>query len=289
MLKIYQYIDFHNTEFLVIGVSLLILTASSFVMVWMLNKRKFHRLKHQIPAGVVQNYLDSIIQNSSALKSSLFRGDIGSSGNPSVLPLQNLVGGSADYGSLGNEELNQKNAEISLLKSQMQERSALVKDLEDRISETVSELRGAEDKIEQLMSQLNNSSSSTPSNQSMNSQTDNVANHEMMTQLEEITKERNLLKERLQEYEIIEDDLANLKRLQQENSQLKQSVKDLEAMLNSAPEQKTNEQESNVENNVLNLADKRKEIVAEDKKEDKKNNAADTPEDLLSEFEKMLG
>lgn len=286
--KIYQYIDFHNTEFLVIGVSLLILTSSSFVMVWMLNRRKFHRLKHQIPAGVVQNYLDSIIQNSSALKSSLFRGEIGSSGNPSVLPLQNLVGGSADYGSFGSEELNQKNAEISLLKSQMQERSALVRDLEDRISETVSELRGAEDKIEQLMSQLNNSSSNS-SQKLASTQSHGVVNHEMTNELEEITKERNLLKDRLQEYEIIEDDLANLKRLQQENNQLKQSVKDLESMINSGSQKEVKDQAVSEENNVLNLADKRKELVSEDKKDDKKSANGETPEDLLSEFEKMLG
>ena len=39
-----------------------------------------------------------------------------------------------------------------------------------------------------------------------------------------VSKEKEELLEKLQEYEIIEEDLANLKRLQQENEQLKKSL-----------------------------------------------------------------
>ena len=119
-----------------------------------------------------------------------------------------------------------------------------------------------------------------------------------------VTKERDELKDKLQEYSIIEDDLANLKRLQQENEQLKKS---LEASGGTVPEAAAPVTEpipaepaaAPVEEPAA-AAPAEEPIPAEEPAaaapaeepaaaapeaptEDK------SPEDLLSEFEKMLG
>ncbi|MFN8371146.1 MAG: hypothetical protein U0T83_11060, partial [Bacteriovoracaceae bacterium] len=44
---------------------------------------------------------------------------------------------------------------------------------------------------------------------------------------DEMKADRDKLKEKLQEYEVIEDDIANLKRLQKENEELKKAIEGL--------------------------------------------------------------
>jgi hypothetical protein len=89
-----NYLDKFGPEILVIQSGLLVILSTLFLWLWFSNRRKYHNLKHAIPANVVKSYLDSIIQNSTSLKSSLFRGggtDI--NGIPSVMPLALLSGG----------------------------------------------------------------------------------------------------------------------------------------------------------------------------------------------------
>ena len=143
-------------------ISLLILFFLFVILVayWFYNKRKFNQLKHQIPASVVKNYLDTIIQNSNALKSSLFRGgglDIGD-GIPSVLPTSNLPKTQVISDPALESQLNQKNAENSHLSKELSEKESIIRDLEKRIqsssgdqSEEVEILR---DEVANLRSSL---------------------------------------------------------------------------------------------------------------------------------------
>lgn len=231
-----------TTETLTISSFLLMFIGSLIITFWVYNRRKFHRLTHQIPASVVKNYLDSIIQNSNALKSSLFRGgglDL-ADGPASVVPLSSLP--SSGIQSMGgSEELNQKNAEIASLHAKLAERSKIIQDLEKKLSEGGSKKGGAsseeleivkgeltksQKKIEELQAKLAETQKAKPAAAAAG------GSDEVQKQLEQVTKERDELKERLQEYEIIEEDLANLKRLQQENEMLKKS---LEAAQGGAP------------------------------------------------------
>ena len=92
---------------------LLVSTLAILIVYWQYNRRKFRKLTHQIPATIVKNYLDSIIQNSAALKSSLFRGG-GSQNAPSVVPSTDLPKGNVPASNMaGGKELGQKNAEIA--------------------------------------------------------------------------------------------------------------------------------------------------------------------------------
>lgn len=212
----FEFVDFHNTQVLVIGFSCLTLTAISFAFVWLYNRRRFHNLKHQIPASVVHNYIESIIQNSTALKSSLFRGLTTATAegvremHASVVPLSHLAGGVANEVGASTEEMNAKNAEIAVLKSQLKEKNSVLSEIEDKMKETSSDLKQALNKLKDAEANPKNSGS---------------GNSAVNAELEKLAKERDELKNRLEEYGVIEDDLVNLKKLQQENEQLRRSLK----------------------------------------------------------------
>ncbi len=270
---------------------------------WFYNKRKFNKLAHQIPASVVKNYLDSIIQNSNSLKSSLFRGgglDMGE-GVPSVLPVSGLGGGeSVTVDTATKEELNQKLAEISSLKSQLNEKQNMITELEGKLANAPTgeapvddgakdaQIQALQTEIEELKAQLAQAQANAGGDSG-------GGDAELQGQLSTVTKERDELKEKLQEYEIIEDDLANLKRLQQENTQLKAalekaggSVADatVEAPSDAPAEESAAEEPAAEEPAAEEPA---AEAAAEGEENPNLEGEEKSAEDLLSEFEKMLG
>jgi len=192
------------------------------VLYWIHNRRKFHQLSHQIPASIVKNYLDSIIQNSTALKSSLFRGgglDVGE-GIPSVVPVKDLPSGQVSVA-----QMNQKNAEISALHARVAEKEMVIKDLEAKIAkyESGSDVSAEKDEeIQILKSELVALQAKLKAAESRPAT--GGGDPQLAANFAKVSKEKEELLEKLQEYEIIEEDLANLKRLQQENEQLKKSL-----------------------------------------------------------------
>lgn len=319
-----NYLDKFGPELLVIQFGFLVILFTLFLWLWFANRRKYHNLKHAIPANVVKNYLDSIIQNSTALKSSLFRGgglDINSI--PSVIPLQNLLGGeglalSGAPSTALLEELNQKKAQIASLEAQLSASQNSQRELEAKYQQTLAALAAAEVKIKELEALL----------AQMRNNTDGDAT--LKAELSMLTKERDEIRDRLKEFEIIADDLANLKRLQQENEQLKRSLAaqggtppstpvakapekvpvsaDVSDLLEDLGQSKGADTDVNALEEFLSsptaeidepvaldeemipeelLADA---ISEEDVSADENKPKSDkTPEDLLSEFEKMLG
>lgn len=318
---IINYLDKFAPELLVIQFGFLVILSTLFLWLWFSNRRKYHNLKHAIPANVVKSYLDSIIQNSTSLKSQLFRGggiDVGAV--PSVMPLTNLTGGdglavSGAPSTAVLEELNQKKAQIASLEAQLSALQNAQREVEAKLSQGESALASAETKIKELEALL------------VQARTTGGGDEGLKAELEMITKERDELRDRLREFEIISDDLANLKRLQQENEQLKRSLaaqggeapvqeesaeatpaadvsellsdlgqgaeeeatgnsEALEEFLNTSEDQPESKEEAPAE------AANEEELVAamdEEKKDEEAPKAEKTPEDLLSEFEKMLG
>lgn len=216
-------LDTYGPELLLIQVGFLIILATMFLWLWFHNRKKYHNLKHAIPADIVKSYLDSIIMNSTSLKSQLFRGgglDVGSV--PSVMPLHNLVGGEslAVSGAPSTallEELNQKKAQIAALEAQVSNSQGVKTELENKLGSTQSGLSSAESKIKELESLLAKARAG-------GSNSGGGGDETLKAELNMVTKERDDLRDRLKEFEIIADDLANLKRLQQENEQLKKSL-----------------------------------------------------------------
>jgi predicted RNase H-like nuclease (RuvC/YqgF family) len=280
---------------------LLLVTMVGIIIYWFYNRKKFHQLSHEIPASVVKNYLDSIIQNSNSLKSSLFRGgglEIGN-GIPSVVPVSDLPSSSSIGLGSGREEITQKNAEIAALSQKLNDRQKQIIDLEKTIQDLSAgkgmgaetdllkkDLASAHQRIKELEALLADARASSG------------GSAELQNELITVTNERNEIRERLKEYAIIEEDLANLKRLHQENDQLKAEIMamkkggavaavaaaaptaapiedDLEAaMAEAIAESKAPTPE------VIDLPAEDLQVEAGEQK---------SAEELLSEFEKMLG
>jgi predicted nuclease with TOPRIM domain len=329
--SVINYLDKFGPELLVIQFGFLVILITLFLWLWFSNRRKYHNLKHAIPANVVKNYLDSIIQNSTALKSSLFRGGgLEVNGVPSVMPLTNLMGGES-MGVSGApstallEDVNQKKAMIAALEAQLASANGAQREIESKLNSSQGNLSSAESKIkelESLLAQAKNGAGGGGGNDAA-----------LKSELQMVTKERDEIRDRLKEFEIISDDLANLKRLQQENEQLKRSlaaaggsapapvqetkqidpnnilsqadVSDLLEDLGqsssdtssddnqaledflSSPDESAAPAEDNSEAEMLAAMNEMNDASSEG--QDDKQKTEKTPEDLLSEFEKMLG
>jgi hypothetical protein len=297
-------LDKFTPEILVILSGLLVITTTLFLWLWFANRRTYNLLRHQLPASVVKTYLDSVIQNSNALKSALFRGggsDVaaGATAAPVIVP---PMGGGESLAAMGagdsalREQLQQKLAELAALQAQVSSLQNIKKDLENSLS-------GAQARIKELEALLASASKG-----------DSGA---MAAELQKITKERDDLREKLREYEIIEDDLANLKRLQQENQQLKRSLGvsgaavaeaapvleqpkgqdplaaagDIFEEVAAAPEESSTAELEEFLSSTEEVAPVPEKEVENALTEaaNKQGNNDKTPEDLLSEFEKMLG
>lgn len=287
-----------NHESLTIFSILLLLTTIILIAYWFYNRKKFHDLSHQIPAAVVKTYLDTIIQNSNSLKSSLFRGgglDV-SNGVPSVVPLSDLASSSV---GVSNDELNQKNAEIASLNNKLGDKNKQIADLEKRLQELGSGNSGAE--VSALRSEIGVLSKKLKDAEEL-AKASGGGSGELTKQLQAVQKEKEGLLDRLKEYEIIEEDLANLKRLQQENEQLKNEIDKLKNGGAKVPEVAAKEAAPVLQAEAeIDLEAEMAKAIAESKPKQEAPKTLDvedipanegeqkSAEELLSEFEKMLG
>lgn len=298
-------LDKFTPEILVILSGLLVITTTLFLWLWFANRRTYNLLRHQLPASVVKTYLDSVIQNSTSLKSALFRGGGNDIAMPTSMP---VIGGGENMAATGpgdqglRDQVQRLQSEVSSLQSQLSTAQNVKKDLE-------AALAAAQARIKELEALLAAKGSTAPAS------SDGGA---MAAELQKVSKERDELREKLKEYEIIEDDLANLKRLQQENQQLKRS---LGVAGGSAAVATESAAVSGGSDPLAGAADLFDEVASEmasgddataeleqflseetppvesEKEVEKALNESapkaaaneKTPEDLLSEFEKMLG
>ncbi len=215
-------------ETIIISLMVLIVIFSILMVYWLYNRRKYRELTHQIPASVVKSYLDSIIQNSTSLKSSLFRGgglEVGE-GIPSVVPSRDFPSSGVQMGGASSEEISQKNAEIASLNARLSDKEKIVLELEKKLQNMRAQLEASgDDATLELQKQLDAANARIAELEALLAQQPSGGGDpEVQAKLDEVTQERDELKERLAEYEIIEDDIANLKKYKQENEQLKKSL-----------------------------------------------------------------
>ncbi len=314
MNSIINYVEKYSDNIFVIQVWLLVIILATFVWVWYYNRKRYNHLKHQIPASVVKNYLDSIIQNSTALKSSLFRGgglDVNPDSVPSVMPLTDLPGGTSVNVDDGDADAALK-AQVAKLQSQIVDQKNVIKDLENNNHSLEDVIGTKQERIIELEALL----AKAPEDSGNSGGTD----PELQIKLDEVTAERDELAENLKQYDIISGDLADLKKLKQENIQLRRALaesgKELPVMDEAEDEQEDEQEEpqdnlkefgSEKEDEEVKMEEfssepvEEPEAVDEDEPEEEEvvEAAADdpeeddddeesSPEDLLSEFEKML-
>ena len=193
--SILNLMENYSNQLTTVLICLLAITITIGIWLYFHNRKKYHNFKHQIPASVVKNYLDSIIQNSTALKSSLFRGgglDVDPSSIPSVLPLDQLSGSTpASVGGASDEALQ---AEVARLRSQLSEKQTIISDLENKNTELEGNIKAKQERIEELEKLL---AEAKENNESSGGGNDEA----LQAQLSELTKERDQLKEDLAQYE----------------------------------------------------------------------------------------
>ena len=218
--------------------------------------KKLNRLDRQIPASVVRPHLNSIIKNSNDLKESLF--------------IEEEQAAKTDS----------KN-DILALREELKEKEKII--------------------LELAQKKVSDGSNTQPIANSpiiMENQTSNE-------QLEKIMKERDSLLLRVSDYQKAEEDFANLKRLKEENEELKKRLSGagLEVVSKtviSGEEVKPPSDTIIIEEEVkpvevAQVFDSEKSNISEEIKITSPGNIQDvakeekSAEDLLKEFEKMLG
>jgi len=295
--SIVNYLDKYSDLIFEFQIGFLVIILSVFVWVWYYNRKKYNHLKHQIPASVVKSYLDSIIQNSTALKSSLFRGgglDVDPSSVPSVMPLQDLPGTTSINIDGGGDDAALR-AQIAGLQTQLAQKTTIVTDLEVKNAELEGIVKQKQERIEELEKLLAEALANAGSG-------DGGADPAALIAM---TTERDELKEELQQYDIISNDIADMKRLKQENDQLKKALADAGGEAPAAPVESADAAPPVVEAaaaapepiEAASVPVEEPAPVAEPVSAEASAEPVDaaaesddkSPEDLLSEFEKMLG
>ncbi len=180
---------------------------------WIVQKRRLGSVKNVIPAGLVKTYLNSLIQEAEVLRAQLFgllsasaaaNGGASpalGSGTPSAEALAMLQAAANSAGTAASPSIRQ-------LETKMAEQS-----------QAMNALIAEKNKLEKELTEAKNNAAKTPAGAAPVSGA--VADP---AELQKFQDKINLLESRLAEYSVIEDDLANLKRLQQENAQLKASL-----------------------------------------------------------------
>ncbi len=182
-------------EALVIEGLLICLLAAGYSAFWLLRKRRHGVIKHDVPAGVVKEYLIGLIQEAEFIRMQLF-GLLQAGGMPQGLPNRSSLAGMMGAGD-----------------------PKALAELEGKLSEQQRALDKVINEKIQLESELVAAKAAGAGG---------GANPELEEKLKS-------LQARLDEYSIIEDDLANLKKLTQENTTLKAQLAALQAGGASAP------------------------------------------------------
>lgn len=223
-------------------------------------------------------------------------------GIPSVVPVGDLPSSMNISMGSASEEVNQKNAEIASLTLKLGDRTKQISDLEKRMLD-LSAGKGSSAEADLLKKEM-----ATLQAQLAEARAASGGDPNVQRELSTVTTERNDLRERLKEYEIIEEDLANLKRLQQENDQLKAELAALKrgasqskneaaavapVMAKEAPPIEMEEEidlEAEMARAIAESKPSPKSVVVEIPDEAPAvEGEQKSAEELLSEFEKMLG
>lgn len=200
-------------EFLLFEALLIFILTGFFSMLWFIHRRHFGVISEHLPAGVFKHYLNEVMRNAQTIQGQLF-GDISSmEGAGWTTPTVTVT-------SQTDSALLQK---LSVLEAQLVEKE-----------KSVQVLILEKQKIERELI-----TAKTAYQKSASSESPALDN----TELFQLREKVQTLEDRLAEYSVIEDDLANLKRLQQENTQLKQLLETKNISISQPQSQEPHSQE----------------------------------------------
>ena len=212
---IYIYSKF-TEEFLLLSAAGIFFFMALYCYHWVVKKRRLGAARDQVPAGMVKVYLNQLIQEAQFVRTQLFGllgGEAGAaealarfqSGSQFQAPIQNTAPSpsfSSEAGPIPTDLLER----LKALETQLADKESMVVNINVEKTKLLEE-------VENLKQNSQISQSAADGTQ-------------------DLTAKVKALEERLEEYALFEDDLANLKRLQQENAALK---KRLETASEAAP------------------------------------------------------
>jgi hypothetical protein len=190
-------------EALLIEIFVLCVLSATYAAYWFIRRRRTME-DGMIPAGVVKNYISTLIADAEQLRAHLYSLLSGSGIDPASLTqmMQGLTAGNTDQvmKQLAQGAVNPAaGAALAQVEPQL-----------NHNSQALEALLIEKQKLERELALLKESKNAAGAA--------NPGDAALVGQLQDRIK---VLEAKLAEYSVIEDDLANLKRLQQENAQLK--------------------------------------------------------------------
>ncbi len=176
---------------------------AALAIAWLLIRRRERRSNEWVPAALVKSYLDKVDHDEREIRYKLFGEQSTASPAMNTTVIQQVVGG----------DTSAFTREIDALRMQLSAADLRAADLDKGINGLKTEKSGLEKKIAELEAARASGASAAPGAAAA----DPAA-----------SKELEDLKAKLAEYEVIEDDLANLKKFQSENKLLKEKIENLE-------------------------------------------------------------
>jgi hypothetical protein len=183
--------------------------AALYTGFWLVRKRKFGVIEKQVPAGVVKYYLNELIVDAEELRAQLF-GMLTGHGVPAT-PLANVnfSGVSAGVSSTGMTTGTSHDASSAAVHA-----GGSLSTLEAKLAEQAKQIESFTSEKARIERELLEAKAATQSGAA-------PANNGDAAAMAKLHEKIAILEGKLAEYSVIEDDLANLKRLQQENAALK--------------------------------------------------------------------
>ncbi|NBU21652.1 hypothetical protein EBS43_09650 [bacterium] len=181
-------------EALLLEFFILFLLTCAYTTYWVLKKRKYGVIQGALPAGPVRAYLNDLINQTEDLTVQLF----------GIASLGGQRRGKNGLIEMSNNE--ETSSRISELEEQLKAQSAILETTAQENSNLSAEL----EKMRQNQEVI---------------QTDKNEKARMQNAYQSLSEKILVLETRLAEYAIIEEDLADLKRYQNENSQMKDLLK----------------------------------------------------------------
>ncbi|NDG83899.1 MAG: hypothetical protein EBX52_02550 [Proteobacteria bacterium] len=208
---LYLYSKF-TEELLLLSAAILFALLAVYCYQWVIKKRRLGAARNEIPATVVKAYLNQLIHEAQFVRTQLFGLMNGASPDGDPMNLLRTSPAAAPSTADAIEALLPPQGGVP---TELEER---LKALQKQLSEKESIVVNINVEKTKLLEEIENLRQNQKAMQSAGSA--GAGSDELARRVKE-------LEARLEEYSLFEDDLANLKRLQQENQQLR---KKLEAM-----------------------------------------------------------
>ncbi len=192
-MSLLYFVSKFSNEVIILEVFLLGCLMTFYFGYVLFKKRKYGAAKNMIPDSVVKAFLFDIISNAEGFKNQLFGENFKIDSTNATFKMPNLSTSSAG-----------ETADVAAIKNQLM--AALTK--QDELGKAIANLNKEKSDLEL---KLKNSANTAPA------ASGGGDNKELLDKLAK-------LEAKLSEYEVIEDDLANLKKYQQENKQLKEQL-----------------------------------------------------------------